>query len=274
MSLANVAYATTLTWANPLQVTLEQQALVPMFGDDPIELGQTAASDLEAKLRGVPLYVTLFAGAFPGDAEPITLNHLVKALACFERTIISGRSPFDRWLYDNDPNAISDSAKRGYALFNGETFECFHCHVGFAMTDHVTYAGKAFMDRPYHNTGLYNIGGTGAYPEPNTGVEHVTHVPNDMGRFKAPTLRNIAVTAPYMHDGSIATLDGVLDHYVTGGRTIQSGPNAGVGSANPYKDPLIRPLSVTPEQRADVIEFLKSLTDDTLLTNPELADPW
>jgi cytochrome c peroxidase len=272
MSLANVAFATTLAWANPLQTTLERQALVPMFGDDPVELGLTSTPELEATLRSVPLYVQLFQAAFAPDPNPVTLDHVVKALASFERTIISGRSPYDRWLLANDRAAMSESAKRGYALFNGEKFECFHCHVGFAFTDHVSYAGKAFRDRPYHNTGLYNLGG--AYPVPNTGVESVTRIPSDMGRFKAPTLRNIAVTAPYMHDGSIGTLEAVLDHYAAGGRTIPDGPNAGVGSANPYKDPIIRPFSPSAEERADVIEFLKALTDDTFLTTPDLSDPW
>src|SRR5690606_29447263 len=85
---------------------------------------------------------------------------------------------------------------------------------------------------PYHNTGLYDLDGAGAYPEPNTGVHSVTKEPRDMGRFRAPSLRNIAVTAPYMHDGSIATLDEVLDHYAAGGRKLSSGPYAGDGSKN------------------------------------------
>jgi cytochrome c peroxidase len=272
MSLANVAFATTLAWANPLQTTLERQALVPMFGDDPIELGLTSTPELEATLRGVPLYLQLFQDAFAADPNPVTIDHVVKALASFERTIISGNSPFDRWFFTNDSAAIGESAKRGYALFNGEKFECFHCHVGFALTDHVSYAGKAFRDRPYHNTGLYNLGG--AYPAPNTGVESVTRLPSDMGRFKAPTLRNIAVTGPYMHDGSIPTLDAVLDHYAAGGRTISSGPNAGVGSTNPNKDLIIRPFSPSADERADVIEFLKTLTDEAFLNAIDLSDPW
>jgi cytochrome c peroxidase len=275
MSLANMAYAATLTWANPLLLTLERQAQIPIFGQDPVELGTTSASDLEARFKAVPLYVELFAKAFPGDAEPITLDHLLKALGSFQRTLISGRSPYDRWVQEDDQSAISAAAKRGYALFHSEKLECFHCHVGFLLTDHTTWTGKFFGDRPYHNTGLYNIDGAGAYPAPNTGVEGVTHVPSDMGRFKAPTLRNIAVTAPYMHDGSIATLDEVLDHYVAGGRTIASGPNAGNGSQNPLKNSLIVPLvDVTPADRADLLEFLRSLTDQDFLTNPAFSDPW
>ncbi len=273
MSLANVGYASTLTWANPLETDLEHQALVPMFGDDPIELGLVSEQEIEARLAAVPAYDVLFDKAWPGDPSPVTLDHVVQALASFERTIISGRSPFDRYQY-GDTDAITESAKRGYALFNSETMGCFHCHLGFDLTDHVNWAGKAFLDTPYHNTGLYNIDGKGAYPEPNTGVYHVTGKPQDMGRFKAPTLRNVAVTAPYMHDGSIATLDEVLDHYQAGGRTIKSGPYAGNGNLSPLKDPLVEPLTLTAQNRVDVIAFLDSLTDSEFLHDPAFANPW
>jgi len=273
MSLANVAYASTLTWANPLQTDLEHQALVPMFGDDPIELGLVSEDELVTRLSAVPIYSGLFAQAWPGDPSPITVEHVAQALASFQRTLISGNSPFDRYQY-GDPIAISSSAQRGYALFNSGDVGCFHCHVGFNLTDHVNWAGKAFFDRPYHNTGLYNIDGQGAYPAPNTGVEHVTHRPGDMGRFKAPTLRNIAVTAPYMHDGSIATLDEALNHYSAGGRTITSGPDAGNGNLSPLKDPVVEPFTLSADQRADLIAFLQSLTDDEFLHDPKLSSPW
>jgi cytochrome c peroxidase len=274
MSLVNVAYASTLTWANPLLLDLEHQALVPMFGDDPVELGLLAAAELEDRLKSTPLYPPLFAAAWPDDVEPLTLQHIVQALSSFQRTIVSRGSAYDRWLYGGDGAALGDAAKRGYQVFHSEDAECFHCHAGFNLTDHVNWSGKAFFDRPYHNTGLYNLDPTGAYPEPNTGVFNVTKNPADMGRFKAPTLRNIAVTAPYMHDGSIATLEEVLDHYEAGGRTIASGPNAGIGSANPRKDPVIQRLSLTAEQRADLIAFLKSLTDEELLHDPALSSPF
>jgi cytochrome c peroxidase len=95
-----------------------------------------------------------------------------------------------------------------------------------------------------------------------------------MGRFRAPTLRNIALTAPYMHDGSIATLDQVLDHYAAGGRTIDSGPYAGVGSESPFKSELIAGFTLTPEERQDILAFLDSLTDEALLADERWSDPW
>jgi cytochrome c peroxidase len=273
MTLANVGYASSLTWANPLLVELERQAIVPMFGDAPIELGIKDASDLEAKLKGDATYQELFSDAYPEAEEQGTLEQIVLALAAFQRTLISGNSPYDRWLAGDD-DAISQAAQRGYTLFNSEKMECFHCHVGFNLTDHVHFAGKPFYDAPFHNTGLYNIDDKGAYPAPNTGVHNVTLDASDMGRFKAPTLRNIAVTAPYMHDGSIATLSEVLDHYAAAGRTIQSGPNAGDGSKSPLKDNLIIGFELTEQERADVIAFLESLTDEEFLTNPAYSDPW
>lgn len=130
-----------------------------------------------------------------------------------------------------------------------DPLECFRCHGGFNFTDHVTWQGKPDFEQPYHNTGLYNIDGEGGFPEPNTGVYGVTLEPGDMGKFKAPSLRNIAVTAPYMHDGSIATLSEVLDHYASGGRSIDSGPLAGDGSRSPLKDDLVPGFEITEEEQ-------------------------
>ena len=274
MSLANVAYAATLTWGHPFLDSLERQAQLPMFGDTPVELGLRSQAELEQRIAQIPEYVAWFAQAFPDEPQPLTLLDIERAIASFERSVISGRAPFDRWLMTGDEDAISESAKHGYELFNTETFECYHCHGGFAFTDHVVYADEAFPQVLFHNTGLYNIDARGAFPAPNTGVESVTGNPADMGRFKAPTLRNIAVTAPYMHDGSIATLSDVLDHYAAGGRTIGVGPDAGVGSANPLKSNFVRGFHMTEQERADLLAFLDSLTDVDFLTDPEQSDPW
>jgi cytochrome c peroxidase len=275
MSLTNIAYSPVLTWANPTQRTLEAQALVPMFGEDPVELGLAGKEkEMLARLATAPKYRELFAAAFPGDPAPITLANVTKGIASFERTLLSGRSPYDRYRTGEDPIAIADSAKRGEALFFSETTECFHCHGGFNFTETADYVGKGFLEIEFHNTGLYNIDGRGAYPEPNTGVHAVSDDEEDMGRFKAPSLRNIAVTAPYMHDGSIATLEEVLAHYEAGGRTIASGPNAGDGSKNPRKSSFVKGFTLTPQQRTDLIAFLRNLTDDEFLTDPRLSNPW
>ena len=274
MGLTNAAYPASYVWANPLLGRLEDQALGPMFGDSPIiELGLSSEAALEDALAGEPRYPDMFAEAFPDDPE-ITTHNAVYAVAAFERTLISGDSPFDRWFYGGDESAISQSAKRGFALFNGHPFECYHCHADFNFTDSSYFDGKPAQLQIFHNTGLYNIDGEGAYPEGNTGVHEVTGDPKDMGKFKAPSLRNIAVTGPYMHDGSIATLSEVLDHYAAGGRTIAEGPNAGDGSANPLKSPLLTGFELSDRNREDMLAFLESLTDDGFLTNPEFSDPW
>jgi cytochrome c peroxidase len=275
MSLANVAYSPVLTWANPTVRRLETQALVPMFGEDPVELGLAGREPvLFARLKADRRYAELFPAAFPGEADPVTLLNITRAIASFERTLISGRSPYDRYRYGADRQAISDAAKRGEALFFSEQTECFHCHGGFNFTETVDYAGKGFVEIEFHNTGLYNVDGKGAYPRPNTGVHAVTNDPDDMGRFKAPTLRNIAVTAPYMHDGSIPTLDAVLAHYEAGGRTIATGPHAGVGARNPFKSSFVKGFSLTPDQRRDLVAFLESLTDQVFLTDRRFSNPW
>jgi cytochrome c peroxidase len=275
MSLTNAGYNAALNWSNPVVARLEQQALIPMFGEHPVELGLAGKEDeLLATLGADTTYQRLFGLSYPDDAAPVSLGNVTKALSTFQRALISGDSPYDRYRYGGQAGAISASAKRGEDLFFSERLECFHCHSGFNLTAAATYVGKPFTERAFFNNGLYNIDGAGAYPAPNVGLIEFTGRPDDMGKFKAPTLRNIAVTAPYMHDGSIATLDEVLDHYAAGGRTITSGPNAGAGSASPLKDGFVLGFTLTGEERADVLAFLLSLTDQTFLSNPRFANPW
>ena len=249
MSLVNVAYSSVLTWSNPSMKELEQQALVPMFGEHPVELGLRLSDSLAPVLRSDPKYQQMFARAFPDDTDPFILANVTKAIACFERSIVSARSPYDRYHYGGEDGAVSQSAKRGEILFFSQPLSCFRCHGG------VNFSGAEF-----HNTGLYN-----PYATPNVGIFEFTKDPNDLGKFKAPTLRNIAVTAPYMHDGSVATLADVLDHYAAGGRA---------GHNNALKDPLINGFHLSAEDRADLIEFLKSLTDEAVLHDSRFANPW
>jgi cytochrome c peroxidase len=230
-------------------------------------------SQLVQRLQAVARYDELFQAAFPGEDEPISAQNVGRALAAFERVLISGASPFDRHV-NGDKTALSPAAQRGYALFTGEKLQCSQCHSGFNLSEHVHYQTDAEIELRYRNTGLYNIDGHGAYPSPNTGAFNVTMEPSDMGKFKVPTLRNIALTAPYMHDGSIKTLSEVIDHYAAGGRTIPTGPNAGVGRDNPLKDPLLHGFEITDDERAELLEFLGSLTDQSFLEDPAFADPW
>lgn len=274
MAVMNVGYYTALTWANDVVDRLEEQALLPIFGEAPVELGFAGQEDeLLARLAADPTYVELFAEAFPDEAEPISLGTVTKGLASFERALVSHDSPYDRYVA-GDTAALSEAALRGQDLFFSESLECFHCHGGFNFSDSVATETTNIIEVMFHNTGLYNIGGTGDYPPENTGLHALTGVASDMGRFRTPSLRNIAKTAPYMHDGSIATLDEVIDHYAAGGRTITEGPYAGVGSESIYKSELVNGFELTAEERADLIAFLESLTDETFLSDPRFASPF
>lgn len=274
MALFNLAYTPVLTWANPQLKHLETQMLIPLFGEDPPELGLVGQEQaLLERLAALPLYQQLFQAAFPDKANPFTLQQLTEAIASFERSLVSADSPYDRYVYGGDDNAISAAAKRGEALFFSERLECFHCHGGFNFSDSVQHAGSAFEEFNFHNTGLYNLDGKGAYPADNTGLHDLTHRPEDMGKFKAPSLRNIAVTAPYMHDGSVASLDEVIDHYAAGGRTLSTGPYAGKGADSPYKSGFVKGFQLSPAERADLKAFLNSLTDESFLNNPAYAAP-
>lgn len=274
MSLVNVAYASTLNWANPTVRTLELQAMTPLFGDQPVEMGMTGKEqELLDRLEAEPVYGELFPAAFP-DREAVDLQSVVQAIAAFQRSIISTNAPYDRYTYDGDTDALSDSALRGRDLFFSEELECFHCHGGWNLSDATLCHTDVFDSTPFHNTGLYNIDGEGGFPDGNRGVIEITGIDSDMGRFRAPSLRNIALTAPYMHDGSIETLDGVLDHYAAGGRTIEDGPHAGVGADNPYKSGFVSGFELSQRDRADLLAFLDALTDPVVTTDPRFSDPW
>ena len=274
MSLPNVAYQAVLGWANTDTRLLESQALIPMLGTQPVELGLAGReAEMLERLRAVAVYPPLFRAAFPNDAAPVTLDHVTKAIASFERTFTSGDSPYDRYRR-GIANAMSDAAKRGETLFTGDRLRCSQCHTGIMLTNAARWVGGPSGDPEFFNTGLYNVGSTGVYPAPNTGLHGVTGLASDMGKFKVPSLRNIDVTFPYMHDGTVATLSDVIDHYAAGGRTIATGANAGVGSANPNKSALIPGFTITAAEKSDLIAFLRSLTDSTFLTTPRLSNPW
>lgn len=273
MSLVNVAYLTSYTWANPLLRTLEAQAMVPLFGTTPVELGSSDVARLMDRFAASPGYREAFAAAFPQDPAPVNLGNLVRALACFERTLISAGSPYDRYFFGGDENALTPAAKRGNALFFSERLECNHCHSGFHLVDSTQTAHTREAALLYHNTGLYNLDGAGSYPPRDTGLADVTTKPEDVGRFRSQTMRNIALTAPYFHDGSAKDLDAVLDHYAAGGRTIAEGANAGDGSRNPRKSPFLIGFTLTPAERADLHAFFAALTDPTVATNPDFLPP-
>jgi cytochrome c peroxidase len=260
MSLVNVAWSGALTWSNPGMRSLEKQALVPMFGEHPVELGLREGDRFLPTLRSDAKYRELFAKAFPGEADPFTIDNATKAIASFERSIVSARSPYDRYHYYREDDAISESARRGEVQFFDARLSCFRCHGGFNFTD--STVSERAPNRPieFHNTGLYN-----PYPAPNVGIFEFTKRPADAGKFKVPTLRNIALTAPYMHDGSVPTLEAVIDHYAKGGLH---------GSDHPNKDPLIAGFTLTPQNREDLIAFLKSLTDEEVVRDPRFANPW
>ncbi len=275
MSLTNVGYLPVLTWANPNMKRLEQQALMPMFGEHPVEMGMAGREqELFTRLKADTRYPTMFSEAFPEAKGEISLSTITKAIASFQRTLISLDAPYDRYRYGNEPNAISASAKRGEALFFSEKFECYHCHAGFTFTDNVHHSRLAFPEIGFHNNALYNVDSVGGYPKKNPGLSEFSQRLEDVGKFRTPTLRNIALTAPYMHDGSIATLEEVLRHYAAAGRTIHTGENKGVGADNPNKSNFIVGFDLSKDELDDMLAFLRSLTDEKFVSNPRFADPF
>ena len=260
MSLANVAFNASYGWADARTRTLEAQMAVPMFNEHPIEMGMKGnEAAIVGRIAADPAGAAMFREAFPG--QPIALDTIVKAIASFERTIVSANSPLDRYLYQDDRSALTAQAQRGMALFFSERLACARCHTGFNLSGPTVQERSSEIAPSFHNTGLYNIDGRGAYPAIDRGLFDSTHVRADMGRFRAPTLRNIAVTAPYMHDGSIATLDEVVGHYASGGLN------------SPFKSPRLKGFKISTAETEDLVAFLKTLTDEEFLANPALARP-
>ena len=256
MSLANVAYNPAFTWSDSRVQTLEAQMRQPLFNEHPVEMGVSGDGQAAARtLSGEAAYRELFAAAFPGETEPLSMDHIIKAIAAFERTLISGRSPFDRYVFDDDPAALSDSAKRGMTLFYSRG-GCVQCHSGLNFSGPMIYEGHGAQPASFANTGLYDVDGRGSYPANDRGLMDATHRAADMGKFRVPSLRNVALTAPYMHDGSLATLQEVIDHYARGGRMTRR------------QDRRIRPFLLSQPERADLVAFLESLTDRDFLTDP------
>lgn len=278
MSLANVAYNAAFTWSDPRVQSLESQMRRPLFGRHPVEMGLTGdGREAVQALSAAPGYPELFAAAFPGDAAPLSMDHIIKAIAAFERTLISGRSPFDRYVFDDDRTALTDSAKRGMALFYSARVGCAQCHSGLNFSGPLRYEGQvagpaaahatahatahaaehaaahAAAHAAFANNGLDDADGEASA---DRGLIDVTHRASDAGRFRVPTLRNVALTAPYMHDGSLATLEDVIDHYARGGR------------ASAHQDPRVHPLGLAPAERGDLAAFLNSLTDRDFIDDP------
>jgi cytochrome c peroxidase len=192
-----------------------------------------------AKIARDPRYKTEFAQAFgPGD---VTLEMIQKSLASFERTLLSGNSPFDQYEYGGNKQALTPAAIHGLAIFEDpKRGNCVVCHTIHAHN-------ALFMDGKFHNTGA-GVNGAGDFTD--LGRFGQTKLQADKGEFKTPTLRNVALTPPYMHDGSLTTLHDVVDFY------------AGGGNSNPELDKEIKPLNLSAQDRADLVQFLEALTGD------------
>ena len=232
-SFANAAWGKTFFWDGRAP-TLEQQAGQPL--ENPVEMDLSLSEAVE-RVAGDPSYVAAFQKAYAEVPSEITLQ---KALASFVRSVVSGSSAYDRHLRGDDSD-FGEQRKRGEALFSSERAECFHCHPAGSLSN-----------EGYFNNGTYTAGG-------DTGRQQVTGRVGDTGKFKVPGLRNVALTAPYMHDGSVPTLEAVIEQYDAGGR------------GDPTTDPLIKPMSLTDEEKADLLEFLRSFSDDALLQDARFA---
>jgi cytochrome c peroxidase len=235
LALVNVAYNISFGWTKRAVRSLEAQMLEPLLNQHPVELGVAGReAALGAELGADPAYAAAFAAAYPEEVPSVSFEHLVKAIAAFERTLISGRSPFDRYVFDGEHEALSPEAKRGMALFFSSPVGCSGCHSGF------------------------NFAGNWRDSEGETGPPSFARNGASEEAVRVPTLRNVALTAPYMHDGRFATLEAVLEHY--SGLALHAGASGGR-----HHDRRLPRSVLTPTERADLIAFLSSLTDESFV---------
>jgi cytochrome c peroxidase len=228
MSLANVAYNISFGWSKPKVQSLETQMLEPLRNRHPVEMGLAGReTQVAAWLSADREYRAAFAQAFPDSRGRASFDLMVKAIACFERTLISGRSPFDRYVFEGRHDALTGQAKRGMALFYSARLGCSACHSGF------NFAGNWRDSQGATGAASFARNGTSATP------------------LRVPTLRNLTLTAPYMHDGRFSTLEAVIDHYQDAGQ-----------HRSDKNEPHLQPFVLDPDERAALIAFLHSLTDE------------
>lgn len=233
-TLWNIGYHKEFYW-DGRSGSLEAQAMAAWKGGN-MGVGEKTG-EIVAKINALQGYKTQFQNVFQSDA---TAENMMKAISAYERTIISGDTAWDRWKA-GDNTAISMSAYRGWNIF--QAIKCNNCHDGVLFTD-----------QQYHNVGIGMD-----QKEPDTGRGKVTNKPEDTGAFKTPTLRDIARTAPYFHDGSAKTLEEAVDIMLAGGK-----PNQYLDKKN------LQPHKILPEQREDLLNFLRSLNVDCKITKPPL----
>lgn len=263
-TLINVAYVGQL-FHDGRSGSLEQQAWDPML--NAIEMGNPHAQDVIDKLRGLPDYAGLFEAALGG---PPDRARVAAALAGFERTLVSGNSRFDRWRYGGQADALNPSEQAGFALFAGKA-RCTACHT-------VGQKDALFADNRFHNTGIgaqrrddpartfrvqlapgvftqlqaRDVASVSEPLEADAGRFEVSGIEAERWAYRTPSLRNVAITGPYMHDGSLATLEEVIAFYQRG------------GIDNPGKDGLLKPLALSAQEQRDLAAFLRSLTGDNV----------
>lgn len=251
-TLANVGWMNSLTWGGPQVDTLEHQALIPIEGLVPVEMGFAGKPEgaLAARLRDQACYPELFAAAFPEKQGEISMDTITMALAVFQRSLVSLDSPYDRYRR-GEVSAISAQAKRGEALF--ESKQCASCHAGVHFTE-AALPGRKPADAFHALAPPASI----VVLRNDTGLHRITRKPEDIYSFRTPGLRNVALSAPYMHDGEAPTLsDAIRHHYAAADRQTDAR--------------LKQTLSDT--EMSDLIAFLESLTDQGFVTNPAHALP-
>lgn len=271
--LFNLTYLKYLTAADSSLHSPLQQMDNPLFNTHPAELGiQGHEVEILKRIAADSLYNKMFAAAFSGEAALFSLQNIKTAISYFVLMLKSGNSPYDKYK-NGDSSALTVFQKKGMQLFFSSQLKCFNCHGGFNFSA-PNIKNEKGDTLYYFNTGLYNINGKGLYPLYDEGLYQHTKNIKDMGGYRVATLRNLAFTAPYFHDGSAASLTEVVDVYAAGGRKIVQGINKGDGTANPYKHTFLHGFNLAADDKINLISFLLSLSDSSFVSNPQYQNPF
>lgn len=272
--LINLVFQRYLTSSDSTLHFPEQQMNNPMFNEHPVEMGIKGNEQvILQRVQADKYYAKKFKQAFPGDQNPITISHIQFAISSFIKTIFSFDSPYDRYTSGKNKNAMTPDAIKGMQLFFSRQLHCSSCHGGINFNQPTIKDEKGGL-LFYYNTGLYNVDGKGSYPPYDQGLIALTGSLADMGKYRVPTLRNLAFTAPYLHDGSGPTLEDVIKIYEKGGRQANNTSDIGNGVTNPYKHPMITGFKLNLQQRKELVSFLLSLSDSSITETPSYSNPF
>lgn len=264
-SLLNTNSYTFLNWADTSISDYRKQLNRPLYSEHPIEMGwKGRENEILQRVRQNPFYGSLYQEAYHHLVKNITIQEIKESLTMFVSNLNQRNSRYDQWIQNKKLNDLTESELIGYRLFTSDSLGCLDCHGGVDFN-------QARNGNNLANTGLYNC--QDSYPLQDRGLQDLNQNPKDNGRFRIPSLRNVAITSPYYHDGSANTLEEVILNYERRGRLFVKGECVGDGSKHPMLDSRLKTFTLSSTSRKSLIAFLGTLTDTSYTSQNRYTQP-